>query len=135
MNDNHLLTGTVDYYHKTNHTHYDTWNSAGSAVIGTNQQTSQTRRWTASLNDLWHPDVAWVDTIDTKVFYQNTEAHDWTKGPSATGTSLVTTYSNYDSKSFGITSNMKKEWGIHDFRWGIDARRSDTERPFSQEPD
>lgn len=134
MNDNHLLTGTVDYYHKTNHTHYSAWNSAGSAVIGTNQQTSQTRRWTATLDDLWHPDVTWVDTIDTKVFYQNTEAHDWTYGPSTTGTSLVTTYSNYDSKSLGITSNMEKEWGIHDVRWGIDARRSDTERPFNQSP-
>lgn len=134
MNDNHLLTGTVDYYHKTNHTHYSAWNSAGSAVIGTNQQTSQTRRWTATLDDPWYPDVAWIDTIDTQVFYQNTEAHDWTYGPSTTGTSLVTTYSNYDSKSFGITSNMEKEWGIHDVRWGIDARRSDTERPFNQSP-
>lgn len=134
VNDNHLLTGTVDYSHKTNHTHYAAWNSAGSAIIGANQQTSQTRRWSATLDDLWHPDVAWVDTIDTKVFYQNTEAHDWTYGPSTIGTSLVTTYSNYDSKSFGITSNMEKEWGIHDIRWGIDARRSDTERPFSQDP-
>ncbi|STV98369.1 TonB-dependent hemin, ferrichrome receptor [Klebsiella pneumoniae] len=44
-NDEHKLTSTFDYYHKTNHTHYDTWDSSGNSTIGTANQTSQTRRW------------------------------------------------------------------------------------------
>lgn len=30
-NDEHKLTSTFDYYHKTNHTHYDTWTPAATA--------------------------------------------------------------------------------------------------------
>jgi hemoglobin/transferrin/lactoferrin receptor protein len=51
----HKFTGTLDYYHKTNHTHYDAWNSAGSSIIGNANQTSQTRRWGVSLKDDWTP--------------------------------------------------------------------------------
>ncbi|WP_279026115.1 TonB-dependent receptor domain-containing protein [Gibbsiella quercinecans] len=134
INDAHQLTGTFDYYNKTNHTHYDAWNTAGSATIGTNEQTSKTRRWAASLEDLWTPDASWIDVIDSKIFYQSTEAHDRTYGPNSTGSSLVTTYSNYDTKTYGFETKMAKDWGIHQFRWGLNARTSKTERPFNQDP-
>lgn len=44
-NDEHKFTSTFDYYHKTNHSHFDSWDSSGNSVIGTANQTNQTRRW------------------------------------------------------------------------------------------
>ena len=69
-NDEHKLTSTFDYYHKTNHTHYDTWDSSGNSTIGTANQTSQTRRWGLSL--FWHfLDVVWI-CVFTVVYLMGT---------------------------------------------------------------
>ena len=66
-NDEHKLTSTFDYYHKTNHTHYDTWDSSGNSTIGTANQTSQTRRWGLSLKDDWTPMNDYLDSVSTKI--------------------------------------------------------------------
>ncbi|KQN47622.1 TonB-dependent receptor [Serratia sp. Leaf50] len=133
--DTHTLTGTVDLFTKTNHTHFDSWNTAGSAINGTNDQTSETRRLTASLLDHWTPYSLLVDTVDTKLFYQKTQAHDNTFGPSSTtGTSLVRTFSDSNTHTFGFDNKMAKSWGIHEFRWGLNGNISETDRPFSQSP-
>ncbi|MEG3134565.1 TonB-dependent receptor [Rouxiella sp. T17] len=132
--DTHTLTGTVDLYDKTNHTHFDSWNSAGSAVNGTNYQTSETRRLTASLLDHWTPNSLLVDTIDTKLFYQKTQAHDNTYGPNTLGTAQVRTFSDLNTHTFGFDNKMAKSWGIHEFRWGLNGNISDTDRPFNQTP-
>lgn len=65
-NDEHKLTSTFDYYHKTNHTHYDTRDSSGNSTIGTANQTSQTRRWGLSLKDDWTPMNDYLDSVSTK---------------------------------------------------------------------
>ncbi len=76
--DAHQLTTTVDYYHKTNHTNFPTWNGT-SRTGATSYQTSQSRRYGVSLADLWTPaDFFLLDSLNTKVFYTKTEAHDAT---------------------------------------------------------
>jgi hemoglobin/transferrin/lactoferrin receptor protein len=132
--DAHKLTTTLDYYHKTNHTHYDAWDSAGSDIIGTAQQTSQSRRWGISLKDDWTPVNGWLDSMSTKVFYQHTEAHDWTYMPDSTSLALETVTSNYDTNTWGIQNAMAKTLGRHDLSAGFNASTSKTERPFSQSP-
>lgn len=133
-NDEHKLTGTLDYYHKTNHTHFDSWNSSGSAIQGTAEQTSQTRRWGASLKDDWTPLNDWVDSVSSKVYYQHTEAHDWTWMPDSTTGSMETVYSNYDTDTWGLQSALAKTLGRHEITAGINASTTQTQRPFSQSP-
>ncbi|HIE4388253.1 TonB-dependent receptor [Serratia liquefaciens] len=132
-NDEHKLTGTVDYYDKTNHTHYDSWNSAGSAILGTAQQQSNTRRWGVSLKDEWTPYNDFVDTLTSKVYYQQTQAHDNTYMPTSTG-SMERVYSDYNVNTYGFESQIAKTWGRHTLSGGLNARLTDTERPFREEP-
>lgn len=132
-NDEHKLTGTVDYYDKTNHTHYDSWNSAGNAILGTAQQQSNTRRWGVSLKDEWTPYNDFVDTLTSKVYYQQTQAHDNTYMPTSTG-SMERVYSDYNVNTYGFESQIAKTWGRHTLSGGLNARLTDTERPFREEP-
>ncbi|HAX4824331.1 TPA: TonB-dependent receptor [Escherichia coli] len=134
MNDEHKLTGTLDYYHKTNHTHYDSWNSSGDKILGNAQQTSQTRRWGVSLKDDWVPMNDWLDTMSTKVYYQHTEAHDHTYMPDSVMGTMETIYSNYDTDTWGIQNAMDKTLGRHDLSAGFNASITKTKRPFNQSP-
>ncbi|TCL02914.1 hemoglobin/transferrin/lactoferrin receptor protein [Sodalis ligni] len=132
-NDQHKLTGTFDYYNKTNHTHYDGWNSAGSAIIGTTDQTSQTRRYGVSLKDDWTPFNDIIDSMSSKLYYQHTEAHDWTYMPEST-TSMETVLSNYDTDTVGFNNALAKTLGRHDLSAGVNASLTTTKRPFTQVP-
>lgn len=132
-NDEHKLTGTVDYYDKTNRTHYDSWNSAGSAILGTAQQQSNTRRWGVSVKDEWTPYNDFVDTLTSKVYYQQTQAHDNTYMPTSTG-SMERVYSDYNVNTYGFETQIAKTWGRHTLSGGLNARLTDTERPFREEP-
>ncbi|VTN11222.1 Heme-repressible hemoglobin-binding protein [Raoultella terrigena] len=133
-NDEHKLTGTFDYYHKTNHTHYDAWDSSGNSVIGTANQTSQTRRWGLSLKDDWTPMNDYIDSVSTKIYYQHTEAHDWTYMPDSTALSMETVNSNFDTDTWGFQTALAKSVGRHDLSGGLNASTTKTQRPFSQSP-
>lgn len=132
-NDEHKLTGTVDYYDKTNHTHYDTWNSAGSSILGTSQQQSNTRRWGVSLKDEWTPANAFIDSLSNKVYYQQTQAHDNTLMPISTS-SQERVYSNYDVDTYGFETQLSKALGRHELSAGLNGRVTETKRPFREEP-
>ena len=134
-NDRHKLTGTVDYYHKANHTHYDSWDSTGESITGTAQQTSQSRRWGASLKDDWTPMNDWLDSASTKIYYQHTEAHDRTYMPDSFVPSVMqTVYSDYDTDTWGLSNALTKTLGRHDLSAGFNASTTKTKRPFRQSP-
>lgn len=134
-NDEHKLTGTVDYYHKANHTHFDNWDGMGNSVTGTAQQTSQSRRWGASLKDEWTPMNDWIDSLTSRLYYQHTEAHDRTYMPDSFMPRVMqTVYSNYDTDTWGLANTLKKTLGRHDLSAGINASTTKTKRPFSQSP-
>ena len=133
-NDEHKFTSTFDYYHKTNHTHYDAWDSSGNSVIGTSNQTSQTRRWGLSLKDDWTPMNDYIDSVSTKVYYQHTEAHDWTYMPDSVTRAMQTVSSDYDTDTWGIQSALAKSIGRHDLSAGFNASTTKTQRPLTQSP-
>lgn len=132
-NDEHKLTGTVDYYDKTNHTHYDSWDSNQNTIWGTAQQQSNTRRWGVSLKDEWTPANAFVDSLSSRVFYQQTQAHDNTYMPSS-ATAMERVYSDYDVDTWGFDTQLAKTLGRHELSGGLNGSISDTSRPFRQEP-
>lgn len=132
-NDDHKLTGTVDYYDKTNHTHYDTWDTSGNSILGTSQQQSTTRRWGVSLKDEWTPANAFIDSLTSKVYYQQTQAHDNTWMPTSSG-SMERVYSDYNVDTYGFETQLMKNLGRHELSGGLNGRVTETKRPFRQEP-
>ncbi|MBP2156551.1 TonB-dependent receptor domain-containing protein [Erwinia rhapontici] len=129
-NDEHKFTATLDDYHKTNHTHYDTWSN--DSIIGDTQQQSDTRRWGIALGDEYTPDNGWVDSLTTRLDYQHTEAHDTSLIPSTSSQSIV--YSDYNVETWGLDTRVTKTLGRHDLSAGLNARMTDSERPFRQSP-
>lgn len=132
-NDEHKLSATLDYYHKTNHSHYDSWDTSGNTVWGTAQQQSDTRRFGASLSDEYTPYNNVIDSLITRVYWQKTEAHDNTYMPSS-ASAYQTVYSNYNSDTYGFDTRLAKSIGRHELSGGLNARLIDTERPFRQSP-
>ncbi len=133
-NELHKFTATFDYFHKLNHTHYDSWNAFGTSVLGTAQQQSDTRRWGLSLADDYTPDNDWIDSLSSRVYYQHTEAHDNTWLPVESG-SRIRDYSDYNTDTWGFDSHGSKTLGRHILTTGINGRLSDTARPFRQSPE
>ncbi|WP_241649659.1 TonB-dependent receptor domain-containing protein [Rosenbergiella collisarenosi] len=132
-NDEHKLTASGNYYQKTSHTHFDSWDSAGKAVLGTSNQSSQSRRFGVIVQDDYTPLNQWVDQLTSRVYWQKTQAHDNTVGPSAT---LVPTrtLSDFNTNKFGFTTELAKTIGRQDLRAGLNGDFTRTERPFSQSP-
>lgn len=132
-NDRHKLSATFDYYHKTNHTHYDTWDSSGNTIWGTAQQQSDSRRWGINLADEWTPYNDLIDTLTTRLYWQQTQAHDNTYLPtSATQYGFV--WSDYNVDTYGFDTRATKTLGRHDLSAGFNARLDNSERPFRQAP-
>lgn len=132
-NDEHKLSATLDYYHKTNHSHYDSWDTSGNTVWGTAQQQSDTRRFGVSLSDEYTPYNNLIDSLITRVYWQKTEAHDNTYMPSSVS-AYQTVYSDYNSDTYGFDTRLAKSIGRHELSGGLNARLIDTERPFRQSP-
>lgn len=76
----------------------------------------------------------YLDSMSTKVYYQHTEAHDWTWMPDSTTRSMETVNSNYDTDTWGIQTALAKSIGRHDLSAGLNASTTKTKRPFSQSP-
>lgn len=133
-NDEHKLTGTVDFYSKVNHTRYDSWDNSGNTILGEANQQSNTRRWGLSLKDEWTPGNDWVDSLSNKIYYQHTEAHDNTLMPLGTTGTLQRVYSDYNVETYGYEAQMAKTLGRHELLAGLNGRIAETERPFSQSP-
>jgi hemoglobin/transferrin/lactoferrin receptor protein len=132
-NDQHKLSATFDYYHKTNHSHYDTWDTSGNTVWGTAQQQSDTRRWGINLADEWTPYNDVLDTLTTRVYWQQTQAHDTTYLPtSASQNGFV--YSDFNVDTYGFDTRGTKTLGRHELSAGFNARLDESERPFRQAP-
>ncbi|MBK0098591.1 TonB-dependent receptor [Erwinia sp. S63] len=132
-NDQHKFTATFDYYHKTNHSHYDTWDTSGNTVWGTAQQQSDTRRWGINLADEWTPYNDFIDTLTTRVYWQQTQAHDNTYLPTS-ASQYGYVYSDFNVDSYGFDTRGTKTLGRHELSAGFNARLDDSERPFRQEP-
>lgn len=132
-NDQHQLSATFDYYHKTNHSHYDTWDTSGDTVWGTARQQSDTRRWGINLADEWTPYNDIIDTLTTRLYWQQTQAHDNTYLPTS-DRQYGFVYSDFNVDTYGFDTRGTKVAGRHELSAGVNARLDNSERPFRQEP-
>ncbi|WP_415175756.1 TonB-dependent receptor domain-containing protein [Pantoea sp.] len=135
-NSEHQLSATLDYYHKTNHTNFDYWGTGTTTIYGRESQSSQTRRWTGTLKDLWTPDDNFLaDSLETSLFYQQTQAHDNSSVPEAGSVEAHRIYSDYNTRTFGFETKAEKSWLFNNFSYGMNASIAKTERPYSQDPE
>ncbi len=49
----------------------------------------------------------YLDSVSTKIYYQHTEAHDWTYMPDSV-TRMQTVNSNYDTDTWGLQTALAK---------------------------
>jgi hemoglobin/transferrin/lactoferrin receptor protein len=134
-NSEHQFSATLDYYNKTNHSNFDYWGSGTSTIYGRAEQTSQTRRWTGSLKDLWTPDNnLLVDSLETSIYYQQAQAHDATAVPVAGTVAAHTIFSDYNTKTFGLETKGEKTWLFNTFSYGLNGSIAKTERPYRLDP-
>lgn len=133
--EQHKLAATVDVYSKVNHSRYASWTDRFKEPLGEAHQQSNTRRWGISLKDEWMPDNDWIDNLNNKIYFQQTEAHDNTLTPQELpSTDFSRTYSDYNVKTWGYKAQLVKTEGRHAILAGVNAQLSDSERPFSQSP-
>ncbi|MBD3709875.1 hypothetical protein IE996_27870 [Klebsiella pneumoniae] len=76
----------------------------------------------------------YLDSVSTKIYYQHTEAHDWTYMPDSVTRRMQTVNSNYDTDTGACRPRWRKTLGRHDLSAGFNASTSKTQRPFSQSP-
>lgn len=138
--DSHKITGIADLYQKVNHTLYDSWDFRGSAINGFARQSSHSRRTSLVLKDEWTPEN-YIDSIESQVYYQRTNAHDATNSFTteimrnhARRDKHELIHSDYNTSSLGIKNKLTKNAGINNFNFGTHIDMTKTKRPFSQYP-
>ncbi|MGL9751941.1 MAG: hypothetical protein ACR5LC_14545 [Symbiopectobacterium sp.] len=79
--------------------------------------------------DLYTPtDGLLFDSLNSKLFFSKTEAHDYTISNAASPTQV---WSGYDTKTLGLENKATKEWRNHRFSYGVNIRQSESERPLT----
>ena len=104
LNSANRLELTADLYRRKNNTQFSVWDSAGTTATARANQNSDTSRNTLRLAHTWAPSNAWVDHVETALFFQNTDTRDVTAS-TAHSTGLVTTdESQNKTRGWGFSS-------------------------------
>lgn len=51
----------------------------------------------------------YIDSVSTKVYYQHTEAHDWTSMPDSVTRKMQTVNSDYDTDTWGLQTARSRK--------------------------
>ncbi|WP_017349726.1 TonB-dependent receptor domain-containing protein [Pantoea sp. A4] len=134
-NSENQLSATLEFYHKTSHTNFDYWGTGTTSILGRENQSSNTRRWSGTLRDLWTPDNnLLIDSLETSLSFQQTQAHDDSAIPANGSSSAYNIYSDYNTKTLSLETKGEKSWAFNKFSFGMNGSTNTTERPYSQSP-
>ncbi len=120
---------TLDGYERIEHNRSPVWDRFNKAINGEATQQNITRRWGAIIANEWQP--ALIDQVTSKVWYQQTQAHDATRETTRTSQE---SFSDYNVKSWGGDTRLDHQLGIHRLSAGMYGRDNRAERPFRQQP-
>lgn len=147
------LIGTLDFYHKSSRESAPMYKKLNSrapheSIVGTNSQKNSTQRDSISLAHVFTPrSNGLIDTMESKVFYQQTRVGDDTFAVQDTvtssrswGTGLETekplentsTFSNLNTKTYGLQSEITKDYGVQALNYGVNFSITEFSRPFEQ---
>ncbi|MFY4259723.1 TonB-dependent receptor domain-containing protein [Achromobacter xylosoxidans] len=147
------IIGTLDFYRKSSRESgpmYKKLNSSAAheSIVGSNWQKNSTQRDSISLAHVFTPgNNKLIDTMESKVFYQRTRVGDDTfsvqdivtssrSRPSGLETEKplenVSTFSNMNTKTYGLQSEITKDYGAQALNYGVNFSITEFSRPFEQ---
>jgi len=129
----HRFTATVDSFRAHHDREVD--NKLGALYPEGATQTGRTRRDRASIEHLYQGAGAWFDTLETRLYVQDSEVEDVTHARYITQGQPVlrNIATSFDNRSVGLTSNATRRLGEHELAYGISAEQTDTSRPWRED--
>ncbi|SFF20025.1 TonB-dependent hemoglobin/transferrin/lactoferrin family receptor [Paracidovorax wautersii] len=127
----HRLELSADLYRRKNHTVFEGWNNAGTALTEASRQASDTERNTLQLTHQWTPRNAWIDQADTRLFHQDTATRDVTDTTTLASGVTGRNLSENLTRTWGLSTTAGKRIGRHALSFGANASTQDVDRPWS----
>ncbi|MGE8659489.1 MAG: TonB-dependent receptor domain-containing protein [Achromobacter sp.] len=147
------IIGTLDFYRKSSRESAPMYKKLNSrapheSIVGENRQKNATQRDSISLAHVFTPrNSKLIDTMESKVFYQQTRVGDDTVSSQDIVTSSwsrssametdnplenVSTFSNLKTRTFGLQSEITKDYGVQTLNYGVNFSMTEFSRPFEQ---
>ncbi|EJM96295.1 TonB-dependent hemoglobin/transferrin/lactoferrin receptor family protein [Herbaspirillum sp. YR522] len=135
----HRLTLSADFYRRRNDLSYSAWNTAATAVTGRSRQDSLTERETIQLAHLWTPSNGWLDRLETRLSYQDTDMQDRTNTTTLATGVTDDVFSRNRNKLLSLSSTATKKIANNSLRFGANLSRNRNEHAltgtaFSSQP-
>ena len=131
INPAHRLVLSADLYRRKNDTSFHGWDTTNTSITESSRQNSDTSRNTLQLQHLWTPAGAWVDQLDTRLYFQNTDTNDVTDTTTLATGAKVHNISGNETRTWGFSSTGDKRIDRHRLSFGVNASTQDTERPWN----
>ena len=131
LSSEHKLGLSADLYRRKNNTVFDAWDSNGAAITENSRQHSDTARNTLQFSHLWTPSAGWLDQLDTRVFFQDTDTRDATDTTPLAGGSVTNNLSQNKTRTWGFSSTAEKRFDNHRVSVGVNASTQKIDRPWS----
>ena len=129
----HRFTATIDAFRAQHDREYD--NKQGALYPEGATQAGRTRRDRFGIDHLYQGAGAWFDTLESRLYIQDSEVEDITTARYITGGQPVLRHiaTSFDNRSVGLASNASKRLGSHDLAYGISVEQTDTARPWRED--
>jgi len=133
LSPSHKLGFTFDGY-RAGHERVFNNKLGGSYPEGATQD-SNTRRNRVSADHEFMGNTPWFDTLESRVYYQDSKVEDHTlaryiTGGQPTARSIDTGFYN---RSLGLTSNAVKQLGAHTLAYGASWKKTESSRPWRED--
>lgn len=129
----HRFTATIDSFRAHHDREYD--NKLGALYPEGANQAGRTKRDRASIDHLYQGSSPWFETLETRVYLQDSDVEDVTRARYITmGQPVLRTIAtSFENRSVGLTSNATKRLGEHELAYGVSADQTDTRRPWRED--
>lgn len=129
----HRFTATVDAFRANHDRAYN--NKQGALYPDGARQAGSTERDRFSIDHLYQGAGAWFDTLESRVYVQDSQVEDVTTARYITQGRTVLRHiaTSFENRSVGFASNASKQLGRHELAYGVSIERTDSARPWREE--
>lgn len=129
VNAENYLQLAVDIYSRRNENSFFGWDANDVNITESSEQANKTDRRTVQLSHLWTP--AWVDSLDTRVYFQETDTRDDTDTTTLASGAVKHNMSQNKTRTVGFSSTGAKHIERHLLSFGVNFSQQRVERPWS----
>jgi hemoglobin/transferrin/lactoferrin receptor protein len=131
VNAENRLVLSADLYQRKNKSEFDGWNTANTAISENSKQDGTTDRNTLQLSHQWTPAQAFVDRVDTRLYFQDASTNDVTDTTTLASGATVRNMSGTKAQSWGLSTAADKRLDNHLLSAGFNASIEKAERPWA----